>query len=95
MNPYRFYLNILLALFLIFAGIMHFIKPRFYNRFIPEFLPKLAVNYFVGLVEFLLGVGLIYAPFQELAGKGTFLLMIFFLPIHVLDFWKEQPAIGS
>ena len=95
MSNYKYYLIVLMAVFMLFAGIMHFIKPRFYNRFIPDFLPKLAVNYFAGLIEILLCVGLLYAPFQELAGKGTLLLMIFFLPLHVLDVWKEKPAIGS
>jgi uncharacterized membrane protein len=95
MNHYKYYLTMLLAVFMIFAGIMHFVKPRFYNRFIPDFIPKLFANYLAGIIEVLLGIGLLIPQYQQIAGKGTLLLMIIFLPIHVLDFRKERPAIGS
>ena len=95
MNHYKYYLTILLAVFMIFAGIMHFVKPRFYNRFIPDFIPKLFANYLAGIIEVLLGIGLLFPQYQQMAGKGMFYLMLFFLPIHVLDVFKEKPAIGS
>jgi uncharacterized membrane protein len=95
MNHYKYYSTILLAVFMIFAGIMHFIKPRFYNRFIPDFIPKLFANYLAGIIEVLLGIGLLFPQYQQMAGKGMFYLMLFFLPIHVLDVFKEKPAIGS
>lgn len=95
MSDYKYYLIVILSVFMIFAGIMHFIKPRFYNRFIPDFIPKLFANYLAGIIEVLLGIGLLIPQFQQMAGKGTLLLMIFFLPLHVLDVWKEKPAIGS
>jgi len=47
-----FILKIIFAGFFIYAGIMHFIKPRFFNHFIPAGLPKLAVNYIAGFIEF-------------------------------------------
>jgi uncharacterized membrane protein len=95
MSDYNYYLTIMLAVFMIFAGIMHFIKPRFYNKFIPDFIPKLFANYLAGIIEVLLGIGLLIPHYQQMAGKGMFYLMLFFLPIHVLDVFKEKPAIGS
>ena len=47
-----FILKVIFAGFFIYAGIMHFIKPRFFNHFIPAGLPKLAVNYLAGFIEF-------------------------------------------
>ena len=78
-----------------FAGFMHFAKPKFYKHFIPDLLPKLAVNYIVGLIEFLLGIGLFFNQTTKYAALGVFLLMITFLPIHIWDVTKERPAIGS
>lgn len=95
MNHYIYYLTILLAIFMIFAGLMHFIKPKFYNRFIPDFLPKSFVNYLVGLIEVLLGIGLLLPAYLSIASKGILYLMLLFLPLHIIDVWKEKPAIGS
>ncbi|MGB1042785.1 MAG: hypothetical protein ACPGU6_05285 [Tenacibaculum sp.] len=88
-------LKILLAAFLIFGGFNHYNNPEFYNGFIPDFLPKLTVNYISGFIEILLGVGLFIKNYQLKAAFGIFLLMLFFMPIHIWDAFKETPAIGS
>lgn len=88
-------LKIIFGLFFCYAGIMHFIKPKFFNNFIPDFLPKLTVNYIAGIVEFILGFGLLFNQTAKEAAIGIFILMIFFLPIHIWDLTKEKPAIGS
>jgi uncharacterized membrane protein len=95
MHHYKYSLTVFFAIFMILAGIMHFVKPRFYNRFIPKFIPSLFANYLAGILEVLLGIGLLIPQYQQMAGKGMFYLMLFFLPIHVLDVFKEKPAIGS
>ena len=77
------------------AGIAHFIKPKFYNRFIPNFLPKLTVNYIVGIIEFIFGIGLLIPTTRSYACLGIFVLMLLFLPIHLWDATKKNPAIGS
>jgi len=89
------FLKILLAIFLIYGGFNHFYKPEFYNGFIPDFLPELLVNYISGAVEFLLGIGLFMKRFSKKSAYGIFLLMILFMPIHIWDAFKENPAIGS
>tara|TARA_R110002073_G_scaffold89852_8_gene212584 strand:- start:15326 stop:15655 length:330 start_codon:yes stop_codon:yes gene_type:complete len=78
-----------------FAGVMHIIKPNVFKHFIPNSLPKKAVNYIVGVIEFGLGVGLLFQETRENAAIGIFILMILFLPIHIWDVTKERPAIGS
>jgi uncharacterized membrane protein len=88
-------LTVVLSFILIAGGIMHFIRPEVYNPFIPDALPKLAVNYASGIVEMLLGIGLLTTKYRRLAATGAFLLMIAFLPLHVMDIFAEQPAIGS
>ncbi|WGH75316.1 hypothetical protein P8625_14765 [Tenacibaculum tangerinum] len=88
-------LKVAFAVFLIFGGFNHFYKPEFYNGFIPDFLPKLAVNYIFGAIELLLGLGLFIKGYEKKSAYGIFLLMIAFLPIHIWDALKEFPAIGS
>lgn len=78
-----------------FAGVMHIIKPNVFKHFIPNQLPKKTINYIVGLVEFVLGLGLFFSQTVSNAALGIFILMIVFLPIHIWDVTKERPAIGS
>ncbi|MDA0347831.1 MAG: DoxX family membrane protein [Verrucomicrobia bacterium] len=86
---------ILFGLFLFYGGINHFMHPEFYNPFIPDFLPKLWVNYATGLVEIILGAGLCIPACRRNSALGAMVLMIAFTPIHLLDLWSETPAIGS
>jgi uncharacterized membrane protein len=88
-------LKIIFGLFFVFAGVMHFIKPNFFKHFIPDFLPKLAVNYIFGFLEIALGLGLFISSTVKISAVGIFILMIVFLPIHIWDLFKERPAIGS
>ena len=88
-------LKIIFAVFFIYAGIMHFIKPAFFKHFIPNGFPKLTVNYIVGVIEFGLGLGLFFPEAVSYSAYGIFILLIVFLPIHVWDATKKRPAIGS
>lgn len=83
------------GLFLIYGGVNHFLNPEFYDPFIPDFLPKLWVNYATGIIEIILGVGLCIPAFRRKAAFGALLLMIAFTPIHLWDLWAASPAIGS
>lgn len=88
-------LKIIFGVFFCYAGIMHFIKPKFFNGFIPNFLPKLTVNYIFGFIEVILGIGLFFYQFTKNAALGIFILLLLFLPIHIWDYTKTKPAIGS
>ena len=88
-------LRIIFGIFFAFAGIMHFIKPKVFNRFIPNFLPKLTVNYIAGLFELAIGIGLLINQTTKQAALAMFVLMLIFLPIHIWDVFREKPAIGS
>lgn len=90
----RFFTYLFGAL-MIFGGIGHFIKPEMYFPFIPPFLPALACIYISGFVEVILGIGVFIPKFKYLATIGILLLMIVFLPLHIFDLFKENPAIGS
>ncbi len=90
-------LRYLLALFMVYGGVQHFIKPDFYALFVPSFLPF--TKFFVlssGVLEILLGVMLVLkGKFAQYGALGVFLLMLIFLPIHIKDVFVENPAIGT
>ena len=89
-------LKILLALFMIYAGVQHFIKPTFYLVFVPDFLPyKVWVVYLSGVIEIALGILLLIPHYSRMGATGILWLMILFLPIHVWDVFSDQPAIGN
>ncbi|QCX00040.1 DoxX family membrane protein [Aggregatimonas sangjinii] len=89
-------LSYLLAAFFIYAGVQHFIKPVFYEPFVPYFLPyKSLFVYASGVLEVLFGV-LVFVPrFARVGATGILLLLIAFLPVHIMDVFAETPAIGT
>ena len=95
MEVFVLILKIIFGAFFCFAGTMHIIKPKFFKYFIPDFLPKLLVNYVVGVIEFGLGIALFFTSITKSAAAGIFILLILFLPIHIWDATKIRPAIGS
>jgi uncharacterized membrane protein len=88
-------LRIVFGAFFAFAGITHWLKPKLFKRFIPNFLPKLWINYIVGILELSVGIGLFLTDYYQHAGALMFILMVIFLPIHIWDVFREKPAIGS
>lgn len=80
---------------MIAGGLGHFISPEFYNAFLPDMLPKLAVNIAAGAVELLLGIGCLMPRFRTTALRFTGLLMVGFVLVHTIDLFQDEPAIGS
>ena len=91
-----FLLKVILALFLIFGGVQHFISPNNYIPFVPSFLPfTLAIVYVSGLFEILFGLALFFKKLEIIGAWGILILMLLFLPIHISDVFSETPAVGS
>ncbi len=88
-------LRFVFAAFFAYAGIMHFVKPKFFYRFIPKPFPKELSNYGTGVIEFVLGIGLLFPTYIQEAALGIIILLMLLLPIHIWDLSREKPAIGS
>jgi uncharacterized membrane protein len=80
---------------LVAGGANHLFNPKFYNRFIPESFPKWATNIVSGIVEIALGIGLLFEATKHWSAVGILVMMIVFLPLHIIDLFREKPAIGS
>ena len=88
-------LTFLFGAFMIYAGVNHFLKPAMFFPFIPDFLPKEIVNYLVGIAEIAVGVCALIPKLRSQGTLGILILMVVFLPLHIMDVFKESPAIGT
>lgn len=95
MKIVKLILTFVFGAFITLAGINHFLKPTMFFPFIPDFLPKEAVNYTAGILEIAVGVGVFIPAFRTWATLGILGLMVIFLPLHITDVFSDTPAIGS
>ena len=91
---YPFHLYLMAALY-IFAGIMHFIKPKTYLRIMPRYIPnhKLMVV-LSGIAEILLGIGLCFPATKNLAIYGIIAMLLVFLLVHFYMLSGEKEGAG-
>lgn len=83
----------LIALWMIAGGIGHFIKPEAFYPIVPDFLPKKFVVYASGIPELIIGLAVLWPRTRAAAGLGFAALCTAFLPLHVWDLFRENPAI--
>lgn len=84
MNSIKTISKYLLAIFMIVAGIMHFVKPAFFLKIMPPYLPLHYELVLVsGVFEFLLGVLLLVPKCSRLAAWGIVALLIAVFPANL------------
>lgn len=78
------WIKFVLAGFFIYAGVMHFVKPKFFLAIMPPYVPfhKEAVQ-ISGVAEVLFGLGLLIGPYQNASAWGLILLLILVFPANV------------
>lgn len=90
--PWHLYL---MAIMYIIAGVIHFLRPRMYERIMPRYLPahRLLV-YLSGGVEILLGIGLLFTETRALAIYGIILMLSVFLLVHFYMLSSKKAGAG-
>ena len=84
MTKTRMISKYLLALFMVGAGTMHFIKPDFYQRIMPPYLPlHQELVYLSGFCEIALGLLLLVPRFSRFGAWGIVALLIAVFPANV------------
>lgn len=74
----------MLGLFFMAAGIMHFVRPEFYARIIPPWVPfPSAMAAVSGFFEVLLGFFVFFPRTRETAGWGLIALLIAVFPANL------------
>jgi uncharacterized membrane protein len=81
----------LLAMFMVGAGTMHFIKPDFYVQIMPPYLPlHRELVYLSGLFEIALGLLLLLPRFSRLAAWGIIALLIAVFPANIYLYRHQE-----
>ena len=84
----KFMLKMLLSAFFAAAGSFHFVKPAFYAKMMPSFLP-VWLHFVAGICEIILALGL-WTQHQSLAAKGMIALLIAVYPANIkAAMWPE------
>ena len=77
-------LRYLLGIFFIIAGRYHFVNPEFYYPLIPDYLPyPIFINGASGILEIILGLGMLFKKYAEISSWGILVLLILFIPSHI------------
>ena len=84
-------LKYLLAIFMVGAGTMHFVKADFFTTIIPPNLPfPLALVYFSGVFEVALGVLLLVPRFSRWAAWGIVALLFSVFPANIYLYQHQE-----
>lgn len=79
----------------IFAGLMHFIKPKIYLRIMPAYLPwHKELVFLSGVAEVLGGLGLFWVATKNLAVYGIIAMLGLFLLVHFYMLSSQKAAAG-
>lgn len=87
----------LLAIFMIAAGMNHFVSPHFYLRLMPNYIP---VNlhgpavFWSGVAEVILGALLLVPLTSRLAAWGIIALLIAVFPANIYAWQHSQELFG-
>lgn len=77
--------------FYILAGIMHFVKPKFFLAIVPPYLPNpKAMVFWSGIFEMALGVGLLFENRRSFSATGIILLLIAVFPANLYMAYGEK-----
>ena len=87
--------RLLLAVFFIVAGLLHFIFPQPYIRMVPPLLPwPAAIVWLSGVAEMMGGVGLLLPEWRRPAAWGLVLLLIAVFPANIYMAVAHVPYAG-
>ena len=85
----------IMACIYIFAGVMHFIKPKMYLRIMPRYLPShKALVFWSGIAEIILGIGLCIPILKMISIYGIIAMLIVFLSVHFYMLSSKKASAG-
>lgn len=83
----------LFAIILISGAINHIFSPELYAPFVPNWVSLQFANLFATITEALVGILLCIKSTRRIGFLAFAVLMIGFLPLHIWDVFKEEPAL--
>jgi len=89
-------LAIIIGAFVLFAGIMHFANPSFFNEIVPPWLPPSEAfwTYVSGVAEIIIGVLLLRPSTRRVGALAAIWLFIAVYPanLYMAWDWRDRPA---
>ncbi len=86
----------LLAVLMVFAGVMHLIRPNFFLKIMPPYLPlHLELVYLSGVFEIGLGICLLIPRFSRFAAWGIIALLIAVFPANIYLYQHQDIVLAS
>ena len=81
MLPWHQYL---LGLILLVSGVLHFMKPKIYEKIMPPYIPAHSTMILLsGILEMIFGLMLLNPQTQNIAAWLIIAMLIAFLPVHI------------
>ena len=91
MNKIKLVSKIVLAVFLVFAGLMHFVRPEFFLKIVPPYLPfPMGLVLISGAFEIMLGASLWIPRLSRIAAWGIIALMFAVFPANIYLFQHQE-----
>ena len=91
MTPMKTISKFVLAIFMIGAGIMHFVNPAFFLKIMPPYLPlHNELVLLSGVCELLLGILLLVPAYSRWAAWGIIALLIAVFPANLHVFQHQE-----
>ncbi len=80
---------------MVLGGVGHFANPDFYLGFFPDGVPAKPLILLSGVFELAIGAATLVPKTRLYGARAIFGAMLVFLPLHVVDVFREHPAVGS
>lgn len=88
-------LAIIIGAFVLFAGVMHFANPSFFNEIVPPWLPPSEAfwTYVSGVAEIVIGIMLLRPSTRRLGALAAIWLFIAVYPanLYMAWDWRDRP----
>lgn len=84
----------LLGILFLIAGFFHLQKPKIYEKIVPPYIPAVKTVVLVsGIIEMILGLLLLNAKTQIIAGWLIIVLLLLFLPVHIYMLQEKKASL--
>ena len=85
-----------LGVFMLLAGITHFVNPNFFDAIVPPWLPlsERFWTYISGLAEIAVGIAVLVPKYRRIGGWAAFALFIAVYPanLYMVWDWRDRTA---
>lgn len=90
-------MSVILGLFILLAGVMHFVNPSFFNDIVPPWLPPSESfwTYLSGFAEIVIGVMVLRRPTRRLGAIASIWLFVLVYPANIYMTWDWRDRTAS